>query len=107
MRGAGSRGRDADAELAREFGIGRGHEGRHFLVARLDERDLILLAPQRAEHSVDAVTGVAEYLRDAPGQQALDDKISDGSAHEAPFGSGMERRAAATSGAIRGFCRPR
>ncbi len=40
MRGAGPRGRDADAEFAGEFGVGRGHERRHFLVPRLDELDL-------------------------------------------------------------------
>ena len=40
MRCARPRGRDADAELAGEFGVGRGHEGRHFLVSRLDELDL-------------------------------------------------------------------
>ena len=39
MRRAGPGGRDADAELAGELGVGRGHEGRHFLVPRLDELD--------------------------------------------------------------------
>jgi hypothetical protein len=32
MRGAGPRRGDADAEFARELGIGRRHESRHFLV---------------------------------------------------------------------------
>ncbi len=40
MRGAGSGRRDADAKLAGEFGVGRSHERRHFLMPRLDELDL-------------------------------------------------------------------
>ena len=66
MRGARSRGGDADAELAGELGVGRGHERRHFLMAGLDELDLALGALQRAEHAVDAVAGVAEDPAHAP-----------------------------------------
>ena len=40
MRGARARSRDADAELAGEFGMGRRHEGRHLLMPHLDELDL-------------------------------------------------------------------
>ena len=74
MRRARARGRDADAELAGELGIGRGHEGRHFLVPRLDELDLAVRAVERAEHAVDAVAGIAEDVPHAPLVQALDEK---------------------------------
>jgi hypothetical protein len=60
MRGAGSGGRDTHAEVAAEFGIGRGHEGGHFLVAGLDEFDLALGAGERSKDAVDAVARVAK-----------------------------------------------
>ena len=41
MRRARARSGDADAQLAGEFRIGRGHEGSHFLVPRLNELDLV------------------------------------------------------------------
>ena len=37
MRGAGTRGRNADPEPAGELGVGAGHERRHLLMPRLDE----------------------------------------------------------------------
>jgi hypothetical protein len=44
-----------------------GHEGRHFLVPRLDEFDFSFGAVQRAEHAIDAIPGIAENVLDALG----------------------------------------
>ena len=44
VRRARAGGRDAHPELARELGMGGGHERGHFLVPRLDEFDLRRLA---------------------------------------------------------------
>ena len=67
VRGAGARSCDADAEFAGELGVGRSHERGHFLMPRLDELDLAVGALQRAEHTVDAVAGIAEDSPHAPG----------------------------------------
>ncbi len=81
VRSARSRGGEADAQLAGEFGVGARHEGGHLLVANLDELDLAVRPVERLDHPVDAVSGVAEDLAHAPGVQAFDDEISNGLAH--------------------------
>jgi hypothetical protein len=66
MRGTGPGSRNADTQLAGEFGIGRSHEGRHFLMPRLNELDLALGALQRAKNAIDAVARVAEDFPHTP-----------------------------------------
>ncbi len=92
MRCAGTGRRDADAEFAGEFGIGRSHEGGHFLVPRLDEFDLAVGAIERAEHAIDAVAGIAENFAHAPRVKPLDKEI----AHS--FGHALTLRRNASSG---------
>ena len=48
---AGTRGREANPELAGELGIGAGGECARFLVAYLDELDVVLALAQRFEHA--------------------------------------------------------
>ncbi len=45
---------------------------------RLDELDLAVGALQRAEHTVDAVAGIAEDSPHAPGMKPLDQEIANG-----------------------------
>ncbi len=74
-------GRQADAELAGELGMGHGHECRHFLVARLDELDLAVTL-ERADHAVDSVAGIAVDAPDAPALQPVNQEIA--GVHEVP-----------------------
>ena len=41
VRRTGARGRHANTKFAGELGVGRGHERRHFLMAHLNELDLV------------------------------------------------------------------
>jgi hypothetical protein len=66
MRGTGPGSRNADTQFTGEFRMGRGHEGRHFLMPRLNELDLALGALQRAENAIDAVARVAEDFSHTP-----------------------------------------
>jgi hypothetical protein len=66
MDAAGTRGRQADAELAGVFGISASHECRRFFVARLNKADLLLPVAQRLHDAVDAIAGQAENDIDAP-----------------------------------------
>ncbi len=66
------------------FGMGAGHERRHFLVAGLDELDLALGPAQGAHDPVDAVAGKAEDPPDAPVVESLDEKIARRLAHTTP-----------------------
>ena len=85
MGRAGARRRDANAEFAGELGIGRGHERGHFLVARLNELDLVSPeAGQAAQQSVDAVAGIAKDAPDAPLMQAFPKEITDCLCHLDP-----------------------
>ena len=81
VRCAGARRGNADAKFAGELGVGRRHERRHFLVARLNELDLAVGTLQGAEHAVDAVAGIAEDLSNAPGMKSLNQKIADSLTH--------------------------
>ena len=60
VHGAGPLGRQADADAAGVLGVPDRHERGGLLVAGLDERGLPG-APQRPDHAVDAVAGVAEH----------------------------------------------
>ena len=60
MDAAGAGSGQADAEPAGVLGIGAGHEGGRFLVAHLDEADLVLALAQRFHDAVDAVAGEAK-----------------------------------------------
>jgi hypothetical protein len=46
-------GGEAHAQPTGEFRVPAGHEGAHFLVARREELDLLLIAGQGADDSVD------------------------------------------------------
>jgi hypothetical protein len=81
VRRAGTGGRHADADLAGELGVGRGHERRHLLVADLDELERQVVALEGAEQAVDAVAGIAEDLLHPPLGQALPEKVGDGFGH--------------------------
>ena len=85
MRCTGARGGDANAKLAGELGIGRRHERSHFLMARLNELDLVCPEAGKAtQQPVDAVAGVAEYPPDTPLMQALPKEIADRLRHLDP-----------------------
>ncbi len=71
----------ADAEPAGVLGIAAGGEGGGFLVAHLDELDLVLVRAQRLEDAVDAVAGEAEDRLDAPVDQPLDQQVGHGFRH--------------------------
>ena len=74
MRRARSAGREANPELAREFGVADSHEGTHFLVPRLDEIDASV-ALDGTDGAVDAVARIAEDPFDSPAFQAFDKEI--------------------------------
>src|SRR5581483_10866802 len=82
VRGAGTAGGEADADLAGELGVRAGHEGGHLLVAHLHEVDPVLRPLQGAQRPVYPVSGVAKDAPDAPSMQALDEEVADGLAHE-------------------------
>src|SRR5690606_40127722 len=72
MNAARSGGGEADSQLARELGIATGHEGGRFLMAHLDEADLLLLQPQGFNDSVDAMSPHAENRLRLPGPEPPD-----------------------------------
>ena len=81
MDSARSGGRDADAELARPFGVAARREGGDFLVPHLDEANFVLALAQRFEDSVDAVAGQSEDHLDAPVDQRLNEDVAGGLGH--------------------------
>src|SRR5205085_11252839 len=83
---AGPRGRDADACLPGELGMRTGHEGRHLLVADLDELGPALRAPEGTDDPVDPVAGVSVYplnspLAREPGEEVIGDLFAHGTSH--------------------------
>jgi hypothetical protein len=69
-------GRQTHADLASEFGVGYGHEGRHFLVPNLDEVD----CPgslERSDHAVNAIARITVDAANSPSVQPFDDEITD------------------------------
>ena len=81
MDRSGTGGRHADPDLAGELGVCAGREGRDFLVAGLDELDLVLKLVKRSEQPVYPVTRVAIDAGDAPLLEALEHERSDGLRH--------------------------
>src|SRR6185437_9249932 len=75
---AGARGGEADAEPAGPLRIGAGVECGSFLVADLDEANLVLVGAQRLDDAVDAVTWNAEHRVDAPVDQGFDEHVAGG-----------------------------
>jgi hypothetical protein len=59
-----------------------GHESRHLLVPRLNERNFISSPAHRTEYAVDAVTGIAIDAPHTPLMQSLDNEVSDCSRHD-------------------------
>src|SRR5918994_5805763 len=78
MDTAGARSRQADAELARVFGISAGHECRRFLVTRLNKPDLLLPLAQRLHDAVDAIPRQAKNDIDSPIVNGFDKNIGSG-----------------------------
>ena len=75
--GARARRRDTDAETSGKLGIGGRHEGCHLLVTGLNEPDLAVRTVKRAKHAINAITGIAENVADAPLLQTLNQEIAD------------------------------
>jgi hypothetical protein len=75
-------GRQANAQLTRPLGVGAGHEGRRFLVARLDEPDSVLPGPKRLHDPVDAVSGQTEDHLHPPLDERLDQDVGCGLRHD-------------------------
>ena len=75
------RGGVAKPDLAGELGVGRGHEGRHLLVANLDVLEAVLDLLQRHVETADTVAGIAVDALDSPFLQALPHEVADVHAH--------------------------
>src|SRR6185437_2025842 len=81
MDRAGTGGGIAEPDLARELGVSRGHEGRHFLVADLDILESVRGLLQRHVQTAHAIAGVAVHAPDAPFLQAMPHELADAHAH--------------------------
>ena len=75
MDAAGTRGGSAHAELAGELRVAARHQRGRFLVAHLDEADVVAPLAQGFHDPVDAVTREAEDDVDAPVFQCLDQDV--------------------------------
>ncbi len=73
---ARTRGCDAHAQFAAEFGIAAGGECRCFFMPDLDESDLVLVSSECFENSVYAVARQSEKDFDTPIDQSLNEQIS-------------------------------
>ena len=71
----------AESDLAGELGVGRGHKGRHLLVANLDVLEAVLDLLQRHVETTDAIAGVAVDALDSPLLQAMPHEVADVHAH--------------------------
>src|SRR3546814_12207181 len=63
--------RHAYAQFASEFGVGRRHKGRHFLMPDLHELKLVARPVERAQQTIYAVSGISEDAPPAPLVQTL------------------------------------
>ena len=82
---ARARGRQADAQLAGELGVATGHQSRGFLVADLNEADLVTPLAQRLHEAVDPVAREAEDDLDAPVPDRLDQNVRRRECHAFDF----------------------
>src|SRR5213075_2419491 len=78
-------GGDAHAHLTGELRLAARHEGRHLLVADLDQLRVAAGAVEGAEEGVDPVTGVAVDAVDAPLAEALEREIGNELGHGGSF----------------------
>ena len=76
MDRARPRGGQAYAEIAGEFGVAAGHEGRHFLVPHLDEIELVAGAVEGADEAVDPVTGISKDTPYPPGGEPFPEEVA-------------------------------
>ena len=75
MDAAGSGSGDAGSQASSELGPGARHKGRRFLMAHLDEANLVLPLAQRFDDAVDAIAGYSEDRVDAPIEHGLHQNI--------------------------------
>src|SRR5581483_9700227 len=81
MNGARSARRETKTDLASEFRVCARHESGHFLMAHLHVINRVARAINRADQSVDAVTGISVDAPDTPLRETVDDKIANSVAH--------------------------
>ncbi|MNY06308.1 hypothetical protein D3C86_1390590 [compost metagenome] len=74
--GAGARRRQAGGELARQLGVGGGHEGPVLLVPDQDELDPVPVLDEAVDQPVDVIPRDPEHVLDAPVDQRLDDRLA-------------------------------
>ena len=75
MNCARTGGGKTDAHLSCEFGVGAGHEGRHFFMPRLNEFDSVgvsFRALERAHDPVDPIAWITKYSFDSPLMKPFD-----------------------------------
>src|SRR4051812_21646217 len=77
MDRARSGSRHAYAHLTGELGMAAGHEGRHFLVAHLNEADPVIIAVERAHEAVDAIARISIDSSNTPGGEPFENVIAD------------------------------
>ena len=75
MQTARSRRRETDAELPRVFRVSTSHERGGFLVAYLDESNLVRALSKRFHDSVDAVSGQTKYHIDSPVTNSINQNV--------------------------------
>src|SRR2546423_12819749 len=78
---ARSGGRQAHSHLPGPLRVAAGHKCGHFLVARLDEVDLLLMAVEGPERGVYPITRVSINPLHAPLPQTLEHEVRDAHRH--------------------------
>src|SRR3569833_2545304 len=84
MNRARTRGGEAHADFAGEFGVRANHECSHLYMTRQHEGDLPLDELERAHDAVDAVAGIAVDAAHTPLPQTVQEKVGGGVAHTKP-----------------------
>src|SRR5579872_3664888 len=79
--GAWAGSRQANTDLAGEFGMGARHERGHLLVPHLNEVEQVASAVERRYNSGNTVARKPENSTDIPFRKALQEEIADGFAH--------------------------
>src|SRR5262245_2204482 len=85
MNAAGSRSRETASQLSGVLGVAACHEGSRFLMANLDEADLVLALAKGFHDAVDAVPRHPENGTHAPGGHGVDQYVGYSSHGEVPL----------------------